>query len=177
MVESTIHPGFVSRNALTSRSVIRTGILCCLPETGGAVDHSSNINKNNHLKTIFHINTLKTRDIIIIFFITFTSFFVIGELLARILKEPIPMFVKSENEKLVYELNTHYEGINSFGMRDQEIDMNEIKDLYKIAVIGDSHAYSIKAKTTEETFPYQIEQHINQSMGRRLVKVLNFGAP
>jgi lysophospholipase L1-like esterase len=102
---------------------------------------------------------------------------VIGELLARILKEPIPMFVKSENEKLVYELNTHHEGINSFGMRDQEIDMNEIKDLYKIAVIGDSHAYSIKAKTTEETFPYQIEQHINQRMGRRLVKVLNFGVP
>src|SRR3989442_13259702 len=31
MVERTIHPGFVSRNALTSWSVIRAGILCCLP--------------------------------------------------------------------------------------------------------------------------------------------------
>src|SRR5438477_468075 len=56
--------------------------------------------------------TLKFRDIIVICFIAFVSFFVIGEILARIFKEPTGLFVKSENEKLVYELNTHHEGIN-----------------------------------------------------------------
>jgi len=74
------------------------------------------------------MNTRTIRDIIIIFLIMVVSFFVIGEFWARILKEPVPMFVKSENKKLVYELNTYYEGINSFGMRDKEIDKNEIKD-------------------------------------------------
>src|SRR6266446_3418183 len=123
------------------------------------------------------MNTRKIRDIIIIFLIIVVSFFVIGESLARIFKEPIPMFVKSENKKLVYELNTYYEGINSFGMRDKEIDINEIKDLYKIAIIGDSHAYSIKVKKIEETFPYGIEEHINHNIGKRIVKFLNFGVP
>ena len=78
------------------------------------------------------MKTNKIRDIIIIFLIIVASFFVIGEFLARILIEPIPMVVKSENEKLVYELNTYYEGINSFGMRDKEVDIKEIEDLYKI---------------------------------------------
>ena len=123
------------------------------------------------------MNTHKIRDIIIIFLIIVVSFFVIGEILARILKEPVPMFVKSENKKLVYELNKYYEGINSFGMRDKEIDKNEIKELYKIAVIGDSHAYSIKVKKIEETFPYGIEEYINHNIGKRIVKVLNFGVP
>ena len=121
--------------------------------------------------------TLKIRDITLICLITFVSFFLIGEVLARIFKEPIPMLVKSENEKLVYELNTHYEGINSFGMRDKEININEMKDLYKIAVIGDSHTYSMKVKKFEETFPYRLEEYLNQAMGKRIVKVLNFGVP
>ena len=123
------------------------------------------------------MKTSKVRDIIIIFLIIVVSFFVIGEFLARILKEPVSMVVKSENEKLVYELNTYYEGINSFGMRDKEVDIKEIEDLYKIAVIGDSHAYSIKVKKIEETFPYGIEEYINHNIGKRIVKVLNFGAP
>ena len=123
------------------------------------------------------MNARKIRDIIIVFLIIVVGFFVIGEFLARILKEPIPMFVKSENKKLVYELNKYYEGINSFGMRDKEIDKNEIKELYKIAVIGDSHVYSIKIKKIEETLTYGIEEYINHNIGKRIVKVLNFGVP
>ena len=114
----------------------------------------------------------------IIFLIIATSFFAIGEIFVRIFKkEPSTMFVVSENQKLVYELNKAYKGINSFGMRDNEIDINAIKDLYKIAVIGDSHAYSTNVKNTEDTFPYHIEEYLNKYMKQRIVKVLNFGVP
>lgn len=87
------------------------------------------------------------------------------------------MYVASENQKLVYELNKDYKDINSFGMRDKEIDLNEIKYLYKIAVIGDSHTYSTNVKNIEDTFPYHLEEHLNKNMGQRRVKVLNFGVP
>src|SRR5262249_28547739 len=91
--------------------------------------------------------------------------------------EPITTVVASENKKLVYELNKSYKDINSFGMRDKEFDINEINNLYKIAVIGDSHTYSINVKNIEDTFPYRIEEYINKNMGQRIVKVLNFGVP
>ncbi|HYY40077.1 MAG TPA: SGNH/GDSL hydrolase family protein, partial [Nitrososphaera sp.] len=118
------------------------------------------------------------RDTSIVFLIITTSFFALGEVGIRILRrEPPTMVVASENQKLVYELNKAYKGINSFGMRDKEIDISEIKDLYKITVIGDSHAYSINVQNIEDTFPYRIEEYLNQNIGQRLVKVLNFGVP
>jgi len=120
----------------------------------------------------------KIRDAIIIFLIISISFLVIGEILVRIFKkEPPTVLVASENQKLVYELNRDYKDVNSFGMRDKEIDINEIKDLYKIAVIGDSHAYSVNVKNIEDTFPYRIEENLNKSIGQKIVKVLNFGVP
>ena len=83
------------------------------------------------------------RDTTLIVVITLIIFFVTGEILTRIFKkESPPMVVASENQKLVYELNKNYAEINSFGMRDEEFDIDSIKGLYKIAVIGDSHAYS-----------------------------------
>jgi len=87
------------------------------------------------------------------------------------------MYVASENPKLVYELNKDYKGINTFGMRDKHFDFKEIDGLYTIAVIGDSHAYSTNVKNIADTFPYQIEEHLNKNMGQRMVKVLNFGVP
>src|SRR5215475_14108546 len=97
----------------------------------------------------------KILDTIIIFLIISISFLAIGEILVRIFKkEPPTVLVASENQKIVYELNRDYKEVNSFGMRDKEIDINEIKDLYKIAVIGDSHAYSLNVKNIEYTFPY-----------------------
>ena len=120
----------------------------------------------------------KMRDTTIILLIISISFFAIGEIFVRIFKkEPPTMFVASENQKLVYELNRNYKGINSFGMRAKEIDINEIRDLYKIAVIGDSHAYSVNVKNIEETFPYHIEEYLNPNIGQKIVKVLNFGVP
>src|SRR5207247_10462333 len=78
---------------------------------------------------------------------------------------------------LVYELNRDYKGVNSFGMRDKEIDTNAIRDLYKIAILGDSHTYSINVKNIEETFPYHVEEHVNKNIGQKIVKILNFGVP
>jgi hypothetical protein len=120
----------------------------------------------------------KIRDTIIIFVIISTGFFALGEVFFRTLKkEPPAMFIASANQKLVYELNRDYKGINSFGMRDKEFDINTIRDLYKIAVIGDSHTYSINVKNLEETFPYRMEEHLNKNIEQKIVKVLNFGVP
>ena len=96
----------------------------------------------------------KMRDTTLIVLITFVSFFIIGEILTRIFrKESTPMFVMSENQKLVYELNKNYAEINSFGMRDVDIDVDDIKNLYKIAVIGDSHTYSSNVKNMARLVP------------------------
>jgi hypothetical protein len=118
------------------------------------------------------------RDITLIVLITLAIFFISGEILTRLFrKEPVPIFVASENQRLVYELNKDYPEINSFGMRDEDLDIDSIRDVYKIAVIGDSHAYSANVKTTTETFPSQLEQFLNLHAGQRIVKVLNFGVP
>lgn len=120
----------------------------------------------------------KMRDTTLIVVITLVIFFVAGEILTRIFrKESPPRFVASENQRLVYELNKSYAEINSFGMRDEEFDIDSIRGLYKIAVIGDSHAYSTSVKNTAETFPSQLEKYLNQNIGQRIVKVLNFGVP
>jgi lysophospholipase L1-like esterase len=141
------------------------------------MEHNRTSNRNPSVKKCLPMNTRKIRDVIVISIIIFIIFFMIGEFFARILKEPTSIFIKSENEKLVYELNEYYEDINSFSMRDKEFDKNTIKYLYKIAVIGDSHSYSTKVKKVEETFPYQIEEYINSSVEKKIVKVINFGVP
>ena len=120
----------------------------------------------------------KMRDATLIVWITLIIFFATGEICTRIFKKVAPpMVVASENQKLVYELNKNYAEINSFGMRDEEFDIAAIKNLYKIAVIGDSHTYSAMVKNMAETFPSQLEMHLNQNIGQRTVKVLNFGVP
>ena len=120
----------------------------------------------------------KIRDTTLIIVITLVIFFAIGEILTRLFKkESPPRIVASENQKLVYELNKNYTEINSFGMRDEEFDTGSIRSLYKIAVIGDSHAYSIMVKNKAETFPSQLEKYLNHNIGQRMVKVLNFGVP
>jgi hypothetical protein len=120
----------------------------------------------------------KIRDTTLIVLITLVIFFVTGKILTRLFKkESPPRIVASENQKLVYELNKNYAQINSFGMRDEEFDIDSIRDLYKIAVVGDSHTYATRVKSTTETFPSQLEKYLNQNIGQRIVKVLNFGVP
>jgi len=130
------------------------------------------------VKPLPRTSTEKMRDITLIVGITLVIFFVTGEILTRLFKkESPPRVVASENQRLVYELNKSYTEINSFGMRDEEFDIDSIRNLYKIAVIGDSHAYSISVKNIAETFPSQLEKFLNQNIGQRIVKVLNFGVP
>jgi len=120
----------------------------------------------------------KIRDTALIVLTTLVIFFVTGEILTRLFKkESPPRVIASENQMLVYELNKNYAEINSFGMRDEEFNIDSIRDLYKIAVIGDSHAYATRVKNRAETFPSQLEKYLNQNIGQRIVKVLNFGAP
>src|SRR5215510_10075788 len=116
----------------------------------------------------------KIRDAALIVLITLIIFFVMGEILTRLFKKKTPPeVVASENQKIVYELNKNYPGINAFGMRDEALDIDSLKDLYKIAVIGDSHTYSLNVQNIAETFPSQLEKHLNQNIGKHLVKVLN----
>ena len=127
---------------------------------------------------VHHHFKMTMRDAIMVFGIIVVSFFVIGEMAARIFKADLPtMVVASNNEKLVYELNKNYEGINFFGMRDRDFDIEDIKDLYRVAVIGDSHAYSLNVNNVEDTFPSHLEKTLNYQAGRRIVKIINFGVP
>lgn len=113
----------------------------------------------------------------------FLLLFIIGELTVRIFSfinnGSFLTFpdVPSKNEKLVYELDPKYRGINSFGMRQKEFDLEELQGKYVIVVIGDSHAYSIKVKNAEDTFPQKIEYYLNRMMDNANVRVLNFGVP
>src|SRR5262245_56146057 len=104
----------------------------------------------------------RIRDTMIIALIMLIIFFVTDEILIRIFdKWSSTMFVASENQELVYELNKNYAGINSFGMKDEDISVASTKDLYKIAVIKDSHAYS-DVQNIAETFPSQLEKYLNK---------------
>src|SRR2546430_17438779 len=115
----------------------------------------------------------KIRDTTLIVLITLVIFFVAGEILTRLFKnESPPRVVASENQKLVYELNKNYKDINYFGMRDKEFDIDSIRGLYKIAVIGDSHAYATSVKNMAESFPSQLEQHLNKEFGKPISKGL-----
>ena len=80
--------------------------------------------------------------------------FVVLEGVARgIAREPSYLYVPSENARLIYELNPRHPEINSFGMRQEEIDRSILQDNFVIAVIGDSHAYSANSARPENSFP------------------------
>ena len=85
-----------------------------------------------------------------------------------------PIVVVSENQKLIYELNPSHPEINSQGMRQGSI--GPLTEKFVIAVIGDSHTYSVKAKRWQDSFPARLEDHLGTLHGRP-VRVLNFGVP
>lgn len=121
------------------------------------------------------------KDTAIIFILSLSGFFVMGEAYFRIFKKDSPcLFVPTSNEKLVYEYNKKFGNtgeINSYGMRDKEFNLHDIEDYYKIAVLGDSHTASFKVKNIEDTFPSQIEKYLNAASPHKPVRVLNFGVP
>jgi len=102
---------------------------------------------------------------------------VVLEMLARsVLQQPTLMYVPSNNFRLIYELNPLRPEINSFGMRQDELDPSTLRDHFVIAVIGDSHAYSLSSGSWENSFPARLEHHLRALTGKN-VKVLNFGVP
>jgi lysophospholipase L1-like esterase len=127
---------------------------------------------------IVHKNKNHIREIIIVLGISLIGCFVAGEIFIRFFKKnEIEMIAASANPRLVYELNEHYRGINALRMRDKDFRAEDLKGRYLIAVIGDSHSYSIKVKNVEDAFPARIEQYLGRSRPEANVRVLNFGVP
>jgi hypothetical protein len=100
-----------------------------------------------------------------------------AEAIARLaFRRPPAPFVASANQKLIYELNPSYPGINAQGMAQGPIALSTLHDRSVIAVIGDSHAYSIEMSNHAYGFPARLEHALNADEGER-VTVLNFGVP
>lgn len=98
------------------------------------------------------------------------------ELTTRLLRTPeIPVFVASDNPRLVYVLNPERPEINSLGMRGPEIDLDDRGGALTIAAVGDSHTFSVGVPSWELSFPARIAYHL--ASGSEPVRVLNFGVP
>jgi len=93
-----------------------------------------------------------------------------------LLTRPTLPYVPSSNPRLIYELNPAYQGINTLGMRQPEIDRATVHDRFVIVVIGDSHSYMDDSVTGAGTFPARLEHHANAA-AERPVTVLNLGVP
>ncbi len=100
-----------------------------------------------------------------------------AEALARLaFRRPPSPFVASANQKLIYELNPSYPGINALGMAQGPVDLARLHDRPVIAVIGDSHTYSIEMANHAYGFPTRLEHALNTDHGEPST-VLNFGVP
>ncbi len=77
---------------------------------------------------------------------------------------------------MIFELNPLYPQINSLGMRDADFEPSSLSEHFVIAVIGDSHAYSVGSSAAEAAFPARLESHL-RSLTCKKVRVLNLGVP
>jgi hypothetical protein len=66
--------------------------------------------------------------------------------------------------------------LNSWGFREQEFKMNKARDIYRIAVIGDSFTYG-SGIPEENRFTGLIENFLNGLTEVKNYEVLNFGRP
>jgi len=88
---------------------------------------------------------LKTKKVLFLLLVLILLFMFV-EILARILcPQPTLQYIPSKDFRLIYELNHLYPQINSLGMRDEEFDLSILHDHFVIAVIGDSHTYSVRS--------------------------------
>jgi len=111
-------------------------------------------------------------------FAVLLSSVLVAEVPARLaFPQPIRPFVPSTNPRLIYELNPNYPGINSLGMAQREFDASSLQGRIVIAVVGDSHAYSVESPNHARAFPATLEHHLNASAGAQTFTVLNFGVP
>jgi len=100
-----------------------------------------------------------------------------AEMAARLVlpRRPAP-FVPSTNPHLIYEWNPAYPDVNVFARRPEGIDASTLRDRVVIAVIGDSHTYSLDLPHWMYSFPARLEYHLN-AVNERSFVVLNFGVP
>ena len=103
--------------------------------------------------------------------------FVAAEMAARVVlpRRPVP-FVPSTNPRLIYELNPAYPDMNVFARRPRDVDASTLRGRVVIAVIGDSHTYSLDIPNWAYSFPARLEYHLNAAGDQRFA-VLNFGVP
>jgi len=90
-------------------------------------------------------------------------------------RRPAP-FVPSANPRLIYELNPAYPDMNMLVRRPEDIDATTLLGRVIIAVIGDSHTYSLDRLNWAHSFPARLEYHLNAGTERTFA-VLNFGVP
>ncbi|MBI4451961.1 SGNH/GDSL hydrolase family protein [Candidatus Woesearchaeota archaeon] len=92
------------------------------------------------------------------------------------------IFMKSQNQKLIYELMPNgsiiMDGINitinSKGMRDYEYGYKKNKDTVRIAVIGDSVTAAFQVEL-DDSYPKALERKLNSKNKNGNYEVLNFG--
>ena len=98
------------------------------------------------------------------------------EVLTRVFILKEQLYIISSNPRLIYELNPKHSQINSAQMRQAEVELARLEDDFVIAVVGDSHAYSVESEDRENSFPARLEHHLGRVSGKN-VRVLNFGVP
>jgi lysophospholipase L1-like esterase len=62
---------------------------------------------------------------------------------------------------------------NSLGYRNKEISLQKPKGVYRIAVLGDSTAYTLMVEDNEKTFTAQLEKVLENKYGYKNVEVIN----
>jgi lysophospholipase L1-like esterase len=84
-----------------------------------------------------------------------------------------PKLLRSENPKLFVENEPNQPGINQWGMRGKNVEKEKRRDVYRIALIGDSVTFGYGV-SYEQSFAFLLEQQLNQQKQPRKVEVLNF---
>ncbi len=88
--------------------------------------------------------------------------------------------IRSKNKKLMYELRPNAEisnmiKINSDGFRDKEYSQAKPKNVFRIAVVGDSVTFGWRQRL-EDTYPKKLEQLLQTNPSANIqFEVLNFG--
>jgi hypothetical protein len=83
----------------------------------------------------------------------------------------VPMHIVS-NTPVLYGLNPEYPGINSYGLRDDEVAIPKPEGTFRILVLGDSVAYGA-AVSSDRTFPNRLEGLLRKQY--KSVDVINSG--
>ncbi len=120
--------------------------------------------------------------------ITLVIFFLIAEVLTRVFVVPPPAYkieIRRNSSNLILEreliLNTEgiwggsFVKINSEGMRDDEYGLEKPKDVYRIAVLGDSNTFGLGVEQ-DETYSAVLERMLEKNLDSKY-EVLNFGVP